>query len=74
MRDRGPGVKPEDRRRVFAPDVSTKSEGMGLGLTIVEEIVRAHGGTIEIGEREGGGAVLRFTLPVPATGAERETA
>jgi nitrogen fixation/metabolism regulation signal transduction histidine kinase len=51
VRDRGPGVKPGDRSRVFAPDYSTKTQGMGLGLAIVEEIVRAHGGEIRIDDQ-----------------------
>jgi two-component system nitrogen regulation sensor histidine kinase NtrY len=63
VRDRGPGVNPERRRRIFSPDYSTKTEGMGLGLSIVEAIVRAHQGSIEVTAREGGGAVFRFDLP-----------
>ena len=63
--DRGPGVKAEDRQRVFAPDYSTKPGGMGLGLAIVQDIVRAHGGTIEVSDRPGGGAAFRFSLPAP---------
>jgi nitrogen fixation/metabolism regulation signal transduction histidine kinase len=72
--DRGRGVAPEDRRRIFAPDYSTKSEGMGLGLAIVEGIVHAHGGSVEVAEREGGGAVFRLTLPARSRAASDETA
>ena len=73
VRDHGPGVSPEMRRRIFAPDYSTKTEGMGLGLAIVEAIVRAHEGSIEVTSREGGGAVFRFDLPAGRTGGERDT-
>lgn len=64
VRDRGPGVALRDRRRIFDPDYSTKSEGMGLGLAIVDEIVRAHGGAVEVGDRREGGAAFSFVLPV----------
>jgi nitrogen fixation/metabolism regulation signal transduction histidine kinase len=62
--DRGPGVPVESRRRIFEPDVSTRRGGMGLGLAIVEGIVRGHGGTVEVGDRDGGGAVFTVALPV----------
>jgi len=68
--DRGPGVRPEDRERIFEPDVTTKPNGMGLGLAIVESTARAHGGTIAVEERGGGGAV--FTLSVPLRGPRKE--
>jgi nitrogen fixation/metabolism regulation signal transduction histidine kinase len=61
--DRGPGVPTEMRRRIFEPDVTTKSNGMGLGLAIVESTVTAHGGAIDVGDRDGGGAVFTVTLP-----------
>ncbi len=60
--DRGPGVPTSERRRIFEPDVSTKSQGMGLGLAIVENTVTLHGGTIAVADREGGGAVFTLTL------------
>jgi signal transduction histidine kinase len=73
--DRGPGVPVESRRRIFEPDVSTRRGGMGLGLAIVEGIVRGHGGTVEVGDRAGGGAVFTVTLPArgeaPAQGERR---
>ncbi|HXM59105.1 MAG TPA: ATP-binding protein [Candidatus Dormibacteraeota bacterium] len=63
--DSGPGVAPELRERVF--DRFVRGElgpaGTGLGLAIVKGLVEAHGGTIEVGEGEGGGAAFRFTLP-----------
>lgn len=66
--DRGPGVPLGERSRVFdkfyrSPSVASADGGIGLGLTICRAIVTAHGGTIAIRERDGGGASVEFTLP-----------
>lgn len=69
VRDHGPGVPPEQRSHIFERFVRLEEgrgrnpEGSGLGLAIVEQVVRAHAGRIEVGEREGHGAVFRFWLP-----------
>ncbi len=63
VRDRGPGVPELDRPRVFEPFVSKRAEGSGLGLAVCLAVVRAHGGQIEIADRDGGGAVFRVALP-----------
>lgn len=70
VRDHGPGIPDDHKRRVFEPDYSTKSGGMGMGLAIVEDIVLQHGATIEILDAIGAGAVFQITLPeqVPAGG------
>lgn len=60
--DNGPGVLPGTE--VFAPFVTTKAGGMGIGLPVSRSIVEAHGGRIWTGEAAGGGAVFAFTLPV----------
>ena len=68
--DRGPGIPPEDRARVFEPffrrDASRNRnvEGAGLGLAIAYNIVRGHGGTIDLADRPGGGLVVTVRLPV----------
>jgi two-component system sensor histidine kinase HydH len=62
--DRGPGVPAEIRSRVFEPFFTTRPRGTGLGLAIARQIVEAHGGTIEVGDRAGGGA--RFAVRLPA--------
>lgn len=64
--DDGPGIKPEDRLRVFEPYFTTKAKGTGLGLAIVHRIVGDHGGTIDVGEGLDGGA--RFEITLPASG------
>ncbi len=61
--DRGPGVPPEERERVFEMFYSTRLQGTGLGLPLVRQIVVAHRGTIEVDEAPGGGAVFRVRLP-----------
>ncbi|MDH5490427.1 MAG: ATP-binding protein [Myxococcales bacterium] len=61
--DDGPGIPPEDRRRVFLPYFTTKSEGTGLGLAIVKKVVFEHGGEILCAEAPEGGALFRILLP-----------
>jgi two-component system sensor histidine kinase KdpD len=67
--DRGPGFAPGDTERVFEKFYRGREgdggSGVGLGLPICRAIVGAHGGWIRAENRPGGGAVIRFTLPVP---------
>jgi signal transduction histidine kinase len=65
--DSGPGVPAELRTRIFEPFFTTRARGTGLGLPIARQIVEAHGGKLEVGERRGGGA--RFTVRLPAAPA-----
>src|SRR5579862_2921859 len=66
--DRGPGFRDGDEERVFDKFYRGQSPrtqpGTGLGLAICKGIVRAHGGSISAENRDGGGAVFRFTLPL----------
>ncbi|BBY99969.1 hypothetical protein MFAL_34360 [Mycolicibacterium fallax] len=70
VHDDGPGIPAEDRGRVFErfvrldADRSRLGGGSGLGLAIVGEIVAAHEGSVAIGDRIGGGAVVTVQLPV----------
>lgn len=68
--DNGPGVPAELRARVFEPFFTTRAGGTGLGLAIARQIVEAHGGRIDAGERPGGGARFSLSIPVarPASG------
>jgi two-component system sensor kinase FixL len=61
--DSGPGIDPEIADRLFQPFVSTKAEGMGVGLSISRTIVEAHRGRIWVEANPGGGTIFRFTLP-----------
>jgi two-component system sensor kinase FixL len=61
--DTGPGLGEAGEESLFAPFVSGKSDGMGVGLSISRTIVEAHGGMIDAGQAPEGGASFRFTLP-----------
>ncbi|HPF23179.1 MAG TPA: PAS domain S-box protein [Hyphomonas sp.] len=60
--DKGPGMSDEVRRTLFKPFMTSKSQGMGLGLSICQTIIEAHGGKIEAIAPEAGGSCFRFTL------------
>mgnify|MGYP001166024551 CR=1 FL=1 len=62
--DTGPGIDPEIRDQLFQPFVTTKSDGMGVGLSISRTIIDAHGGKLWVEENPDGGATFRFSLPV----------
>jgi len=64
VRDRGPGLPADLAGRLFEPYVSTKRRGSGLGLSLVRDIARQHGGEAELTNREGGGACARLVLPL----------
>lgn len=70
--DRGPGVPEEHLERLFEPFFSTKPEGIGIGLCISADIVRAHGGTLIPERLEGRG--MRFYFELAAVPDERERA
>jgi signal transduction histidine kinase len=61
--DRGNGVGAWDREKIFLPFYSSKPGGSGFGLAIVARIAELHGGTVDVTEREGGGAVFTLRLP-----------
>lgn len=63
--DDGPGVAAEDRRAIFEPFVFKREGGIGLGLAVVRQIVRQHGGDIVVEDSALGGARFRFWLPTP---------
>jgi signal transduction histidine kinase len=66
VRDDGPGIPAEDRKRVFEALFTTKAKGSGLGLALCRRIMEAHGGTIEIEDQPGGAS---FLLTLPAVSA-----
>lgn len=61
--DTGTGISPDVQDMLFQPFMTTKSQGMGVGLSISRTIVEAHGGRIWVTPNPGGGSVFRFTVP-----------
>jgi len=64
VRDAGSGFTTALKERLFQPFVTTKANGLGIGLTIVRAIVETHGGTIDAAENATGGAIFTVTLPL----------
>jgi signal transduction histidine kinase len=62
--DTGGGIPQEQINRIFDPFYTTKKKGTGLGLMIVQRIVRAHGGRIELESHVGQGTTFRVWLPL----------
>lgn len=63
--DRGHGIPADAKERLFDPLYTTKPHGMGLGLSIVHNIVVAHGGVVSAANREDGGSIFTVWLPAP---------
>jgi two-component system sensor kinase FixL len=62
--DSGPGIAPAKWSRLFEPFVTTKPDGLGMGLPLARRIVEAHHGRISAENLPAGGAIFRVTLPV----------
>ncbi|SEH13316.1 PAS domain S-box-containing protein [Sphingopyxis sp. YR583] len=62
--DSGPGIAPENLDKVFKGFFTTKETGMGIGLAVCQSVAGAHGGSIDIQNLDGGGAMVRVKLPV----------
>jgi C4-dicarboxylate-specific signal transduction histidine kinase len=66
VRDGGSGIAPDALARVFEPFVTTKRDGLGLGLAICRSIVTAHGGSLSAVNNPERGATLVVSLPLTA--------
>jgi two-component system OmpR family sensor kinase len=69
VQDTGPGIDPTEHKRVFEPFYRSTAQrrfpqGLGLGLNISQEIVAAHGGTLQLKSVPGEGAAFTIILPV----------
>jgi two-component system sensor kinase FixL len=71
--DDGPGIPPEEINRIFDPFVTSKSDGIGIGLSISRAIIEAHGGKLWAENGARGGATFHFTVPLDG-GELRESA
>lgn len=72
--DNGPGLPAEVRAKLFQPFVTTKSSGMGVGLSICHSIIEAHDGRLWAEDNPEGGTVFRFTVPRAREGESRDAA
>ena len=63
VEDSGPGIPPDQIEHIFRPMTTTKSTGMGLGLSVTRTIVESHGGSLEVGGSRLGGAAFQFDIP-----------
>jgi signal transduction histidine kinase len=62
--DTGTGIPSHELDKIFEPFYTTKSEGTGLGLPMVQRIIDDHGGTVDIKSKEGKGTTFYIKLPV----------
>ena len=69
VKDSGPGLAPDSVERIFDPFYSTKSGGLGMGLSISRSIVEAHEGHLWVTANEAPGAAFYFTVPTRSRGA-----
>jgi two-component system sensor histidine kinase HydH len=63
VRDRGPGIPAGEEKQIFEPFHTRRTKGIGLGLAIARRMVELHGGTIDAGARDGGGAEVTIMIP-----------
>ncbi len=62
--DTGVGINSTEIKHIFDPDYTTKEKGLGLGLPLAHEIIRGHGGVIQVNSRPGEGTTFQITLPL----------
>ena len=63
IRDNGPGIPEEIVPKIFLPFFTTRQDGVGLGLALVQKIIGGHGGSIEVVSKEGEGTAFLITIP-----------
>lgn len=63
VKDNGPGLTPQQQEKILTPFFTTKSSGMGMGLSISRSLVESHHGTLHFNSKEDKGTTFYFTLP-----------
>ena len=64
IKDNGPGIPAELQKQVFDPFYTTRTQGTGLGLAVVQAVAKAHDGNVQMESRAGKGSVFTVTLPL----------
>jgi C4-dicarboxylate-specific signal transduction histidine kinase len=64
VKDNGPGIPDDQQQKILMPFYTTKTEGMGMGLSICCSIIEAHGGYLKFNSKVGKGTTFYFTLPI----------
>jgi signal transduction histidine kinase len=64
VRDDGPGISAALQAEIFQPFITTKSHGLGMGLTISRALIEANGGKLWHSQDDALGATFHFTLPI----------
>jgi len=64
VKDNGPGLDEEQQQKILTPFYTTKTDGMGMGLSISRSLIEAHEGTLHFNSHSGKGTTMYFTLPV----------
>ena len=64
VKDNGKGILPDDMKHLFQPFFTTKEHGIGLGLSICQDLIDRHGGTIRAESKVGEGTTITVSLPV----------
>ncbi len=73
VEDQGPGISEDIQKHIFTPFFTTRPEGTGLGLPVVQYVAKLHGGHISGGDKPGGGACFSLWLPDSPPEEEHET-
>jgi PAS domain S-box-containing protein len=64
IKDNGPGIEQSEQEKILMPFYTTKTSGMGMGLSISRSIIEAHGGVLHFNSKAGKGTTFYFTLPL----------
>ncbi len=68
--DNGSGINEDQQQQIVMPFYTTKTDGMGMGLSISRSIIEAHYGNLDFHSQPGNGCTFYFTLPVSKKAAE----